>query len=234
MAEHVRRAIAWTVPNAQSFGGDAERVYLSDSPQARIWRGVALLTPWRADFELPDNVIKGAVLSSGMYDLQAGAPFGALEICPPSPTRSKSVSLPSGTCTDQYAPGARPRHLETRISASDRDFAAALKAADKPVSILSTRTTTTSDDGDVREPVRPVGPRGADPDAAALDLSPSSLRIRNTARLGSDQKRQKTVGRARHFARPTDPDSPIVTSFIAVVVSLTAQRPGPVTKNAGK
>jgi arylformamidase len=42
--------------------------------------GVALLTDWKKDFDLPDDAIKGAVLSSGHLRPQAGAPFGALQI----------------------------------------------------------------------------------------------------------------------------------------------------------
>jgi arylformamidase len=70
MIEHVRRAIAWTVRNAKDFGGDAERVYLSGFSSGAHLAGVALLTDWRREFDLPDDVIKGAVLSSGMYDLK--------------------------------------------------------------------------------------------------------------------------------------------------------------------
>src|SRR3982074_2397836 len=32
---------------------------------------VALLTDWKKDYDLPGDVIKGAVLSSGLYDLKA-------------------------------------------------------------------------------------------------------------------------------------------------------------------
>jgi hypothetical protein len=36
-----------------------------------IQAGVALITDWKKDFDLPDDVIKGAVMSSGLYDLKA-------------------------------------------------------------------------------------------------------------------------------------------------------------------
>ena len=134
MVEHVRRAIAWTVRNAQSFGGDAERVYLSGFSSGAHLAGVALLTPWRTDFDLPDDVIKGAVLSSGMYDLKPVR----------LSARSKYVRF-----TDEMEERLSTQRLLTRITTplvlahgtyetpefqrQTRDFAAALKAADKPV-----------------------------------------------------------------------------------------------------
>jgi arylformamidase len=134
MVEHVRRAIAWTVRNAQSFGGDAERVYLSGFSSGAHLAGVALLTPWRAEFDLPDNVIKGAVLSSGMYDLK--------------PVRLSARSKYVRFTDEMEEQLSTQRHLarintplvlahgtyETpEFQRQTRDFAAALKAAGKPV-----------------------------------------------------------------------------------------------------
>ncbi|WP_424627843.1 alpha/beta hydrolase [Bradyrhizobium sp. SYSU BS000235] len=70
MVEQVRRAIAWTVQNASRFGGDPSRVYLSGFSSGAHLAGVALLTDWKRDFGLPDDIIKGAVLCSGLYDLK--------------------------------------------------------------------------------------------------------------------------------------------------------------------
>jgi arylformamidase len=133
MVEHVRRAVAWTVRNSQNFGGDAERVYLSGFSSGAHLAGVALLTEWRRDFDLPDNVIKGAVLSSGMYDLRPVR----------LSARSKYVRF-----TDEMEERlSTQRHLarintplvlahgtyETpEFQRQTRDFAAALKAANKP------------------------------------------------------------------------------------------------------
>jgi arylformamidase len=133
MVEHVRRAVAWTVRNSQNFGGDAERVYLSGFSSGAHLAGVVLLTEWRRDFDLPDNVIKGAVLSSGMYDLRPVR----------LSARSKYVRF-----TDEMEERlSTQRHLarintplvlahgtyETpEFQRQTRDFAAALKAANKP------------------------------------------------------------------------------------------------------
>jgi arylformamidase len=134
MVENVRRAIAWSVRNAKDFGGDAERVYLSGFSSGAHLAGVALLTEWRRDFDLPDNVIKGAVLSSGMYDLK--------------PVRLSSRSKYVKFTDEMEERLSTQRHLirittplvlahgsyETpEFQRQTRDFAAALKAANKPV-----------------------------------------------------------------------------------------------------
>src|SRR5262245_39801788 len=50
MVEQVRRAVAWTIKNAASFGGDPSRVFLSGFSSGSHLAGVALLTDWKADF----------------------------------------------------------------------------------------------------------------------------------------------------------------------------------------
>ena len=137
MVEQVRRAVAWTARHAKDFGGDAGRIYLSGFSSGAHLAGVALLTEWRGDFDLPDNLIKGAVLSSGMYDLRPVR----------LSARSKYVHF-----TDEMEERlSTQRHLarintplvlahgtyETpEFQRQTRDFAAALKAASKPVQYL--------------------------------------------------------------------------------------------------
>jgi arylformamidase len=133
MVDQVRRSIAWTVQNASRFGGDPTRVYLSGFSSGSHLAGVALLTDWQKDFDLPDDVIKGAVLSSGIYDLKAVR----------LSARSKYVTI-----TDDIEQSLSPqRHLDRirtplvlahgtyetpEFKRQTRDFAAALKNAGKP------------------------------------------------------------------------------------------------------
>lgn len=70
MADQVRRAVAWVHRNAASFGGDASRIYLGGHSSGAHLAGVALVTDWRKDYDLPDNLIKGGLCVSGMYDLK--------------------------------------------------------------------------------------------------------------------------------------------------------------------
>lgn len=70
MAEQVKRSIAWVYKNAASFGGNPDRIYLSSHSSGAHLAAVALTTDWQAEFGLPNNIVKGAVLVSGLYDLK--------------------------------------------------------------------------------------------------------------------------------------------------------------------
>jgi arylformamidase len=70
MADQVRRAVAWVYRNAPSFGGDPERLYVSGHSSGAHLAGVVLTTDWAREFNLPANVVKGGLCSSGMYDLK--------------------------------------------------------------------------------------------------------------------------------------------------------------------
>jgi arylformamidase len=70
MADQVQRAIAWVHKNAAEFGGDPDQIYLSGHSSGAHLAGVALTCNWQKRFDIPDDVIKGALLCSGMYDLK--------------------------------------------------------------------------------------------------------------------------------------------------------------------
>ena len=68
MYEQVRRALAWVYRNAESFGGDRDRIYISAHSSGSHLAGVVLTRGWQEE-GLPPDAFKGAVLLSGMYDL---------------------------------------------------------------------------------------------------------------------------------------------------------------------
>jgi arylformamidase len=70
MAQQVRSAVAWVYQNAAHIGGDAERIYITGHSSGAHLSGCALVTGWQKDFGLPENLIKGGLLISGMYDLK--------------------------------------------------------------------------------------------------------------------------------------------------------------------
>lgn len=70
MVAQVRKAVAWVVRNATKLGGDPDNIYLSGHSSGAHLAGVALTTDWDRDFGLPDNIVKGALLCSGIYDLE--------------------------------------------------------------------------------------------------------------------------------------------------------------------
>lgn len=138
MAEQVRRAVASVYKNAASFGGDPNRIYISGRSSGSHLAGVALITDWPKDFDVPSDVIKGALLSSGMYDLK--------------PVRlSKRGAYVKFTDEMEDALSTQ-RHLQRincpvivahgtyetpEFQRQSRDFAAALKAAGKSVQLIT-------------------------------------------------------------------------------------------------
>ena len=137
IADQVRRAIAWVYRNAASFGGDPERLYVGGHSSGGHLAAVALTTDWQDAFDLPSDMIKGGLCSSGMYDL---APVRLSH-------RSSYVKF-----TDAMVEALSPmRHLDRlraklivaygsyetpEFQRQARDFAAAVRDAGKPVELL--------------------------------------------------------------------------------------------------
>jgi arylformamidase len=137
MARQVRSAVAWVYKNAASFGGDPSRLYVSGHSSGGHLAGCTVTTDWARDFGLPKDIVKGGVLVSGMYDLKPVR----------LSARSKYVNFTDAiedelsaqrhidrlNCPIVVAHGT----LETpEFQRQARDFAAAVKAAGKPVKLL--------------------------------------------------------------------------------------------------
>jgi arylformamidase len=136
MVEQVLRAVIWVYTNARSFGGDPGRLYLTSHSSGSHLAGCAVTHDWRKE-NLPVDIIKGAMLGSGMYDLH---PVRLSK-------RSKYVKF-----TDEMEEALSPRrHLDKlhtplilahgtyetpEFQRQARDFYAAVKAAGKPVEML--------------------------------------------------------------------------------------------------
>jgi arylformamidase len=136
MVEQVRRAIGWAYRNAASFGGDPERLYLTSHSSGSHIGGCVVTHDW-AKHGFPVDILKGATLGSGMYDL---APVRLSK-------RSKYVKF-----TDEMEEAlSAQRHLDKlntplilahgtyetpEFIRQTRDFHAAVKAAGKPVELL--------------------------------------------------------------------------------------------------
>jgi arylformamidase len=136
MVEQVRRAVGWVYRNAEKFGGDRNRLHLVSHSSGSHLSGCTVTHDWAQD-GLPLDILKGATLSSGMYDLK---PVRLSK-------RSKYVKF-----TDEMEQElSAMRHLgrlhtplvlsygtyETpEFQRQTRDFAAAVKAAGKPVELL--------------------------------------------------------------------------------------------------
>jgi arylformamidase len=137
MADQVRRGVAWAYRNAAAYDGDPDRFYIGGHSSGGHLCGVTLVTDWQKDFGLPVDMIKGGLCMSGMYDLK--------------PVRlSKRSSYVTFNDEMEQAMSSQ-RHLgllrapvvvtygteETpEFQRQSRDFAAAVKAAGKPVELV--------------------------------------------------------------------------------------------------
>jgi len=137
MAAQVRRAIAWVCKNAASFGGDPDRIYIGGHSSGGHLCGVALVTDWQKEFGLPDNVIKGGLCMSGMY-----------EMAPVRLSWRRTYVKFTDAMADAMSAQRHIDKLRTPIVVTygsfetpdfqrqSRDFAAAMKAAGKPVQLI--------------------------------------------------------------------------------------------------
>jgi len=137
MAEQVRRAVAWVYRNAKTFGGDPNRIYLSGHSSGGHLAGVVLVTDWSKEFNLPPDILKGGLCCSGLFDLK--------------PVRLSFRSSYVKFTDDMEQALSSQRHLDKlnaplvvaygtletpEFQRQSRDFAAAVKAAGKPVQLL--------------------------------------------------------------------------------------------------
>lgn len=137
MIQQVRSAVAWVYKNAASFGGDRERLYITGHSSGSHLAGCTLVTDWEKEFGLPADIIKGGLLVSGMYDLK--------------PVRlSKRSEYVKFTDEIEQALSSQ-RHIDKlnapiivaygtqetpEFQRQSREFAAAVKAAGKPVELI--------------------------------------------------------------------------------------------------
>jgi arylformamidase len=136
MADQVRRAVAWVYNNAKSFGGDPERIYISSQSSGAHLGGNVVTTDW-SKHGVPANVVKGALLCSGMYDLKPVRLSKRSEYVAFTDEVEEALSsirhLDRLNCPLIVAHGT----FETpEFQRQARDFAAAVKAAGKPVTLL--------------------------------------------------------------------------------------------------
>jgi arylformamidase len=65
-----RAAVAWLHAHAGEFGGDPMRIYVGGSSAGGHLAAMMLAPGWEAHFGVPDNLVAGATLLSGLYDLE--------------------------------------------------------------------------------------------------------------------------------------------------------------------
>ncbi len=65
-----RAAVAWVWRNARDLGADPDRLYVAGHSSGGHLCGNVIVTDWARDFDLPSDIVKGAMACSGSYDLE--------------------------------------------------------------------------------------------------------------------------------------------------------------------
>ena len=134
--DQVRRAVAWIYANAASFGGDASRIHISGHSSGAHLTGCVLVTDW-SRYGVPDDILAGALVASGMYEL--------------TPVALSARRLYVNFDAETIAQLSSQRHLarikmpvivaygteeSPEFQRQNQEFAAALEAAGKSVQLL--------------------------------------------------------------------------------------------------
>jgi arylformamidase len=137
MAKQVRRAIAWVYRNADKFDGDGDRLYIGGHSSGGHLCGVALVTDWQKDFGLPRDAVKGGLCMSGIYDMKP------VRLSKRSSYVKFTDEMEQAMSSQRYLDLLRApiivtygTHETPEFQRQNRDFAAAVKAAGKPVELV--------------------------------------------------------------------------------------------------
>ena len=137
MVDQVRRAVAQISRTAGELGGDANKIFVAGHSSGGHLTGCLVVTDWENLFGLSGNVLAGAVLMSGMYELE--------------PVRRSKRSLYVKFTDANVAALSAIRHLDKvrcpiivaygtqetpEFQRQSREFHAALEKAGKPAELI--------------------------------------------------------------------------------------------------
>lgn len=66
----VRAALAWLYRNAADYGIDPGGIHVAGHSAGGHLTGMALAPGWHAEYGVPDDIVKGACATSGVFDLE--------------------------------------------------------------------------------------------------------------------------------------------------------------------
>ena len=136
MIDQVRRAVVWIYRNAKSFGADPEQLYVYGHSSGAHLAGNILTTDWPKRYDAPMSMIKGGMVTSGMYEL--------------APVRLSARSSYVNFTDEMVEELSSIRHIgllncpvivsygdqeSPEFQRQNREFAAAVEAAGKPVKL---------------------------------------------------------------------------------------------------
>ncbi len=92
VVREMRSAIAWLYHNAAAFGVDPQRLHVGGSSAGGHLVGMLLTQGWHDEFSVPEDVLKGAVALSGLFDIRPICDIEANEWLRLVPYQAKSLS----------------------------------------------------------------------------------------------------------------------------------------------
>jgi arylformamidase len=137
LARQVRDAVAWVYRNAARFDGDRDRIFVSGHSSGGHLAGVILTSDWVRDYDLPADIVKGGLCSSGMFDLKPVRLSWRNSYLQLTDEEEELLS-PQRHIGNLNAPVIIAYGTEEtpEFQRQSRDFAAAVEAAGKPVTLL--------------------------------------------------------------------------------------------------
>lgn len=70
IVDQCRRALAWTHRHISAHGGDPRRIHVCGSSAGGHLVGMLLAGGWHTDYGVPDDVVRGATVLSGLFELE--------------------------------------------------------------------------------------------------------------------------------------------------------------------
>lgn len=126
IVREMRSALAWLYHNAATYGVDPERIYVGGSSAGGHLAAMLAAPAWPARYGVPDDVIKGTLALSGLFDLRPLCdvlPNTWLQLTPEQAARHSR----SSTCPSAPAPCCWPSAAwRRRVSEPDRSLRARL------------------------------------------------------------------------------------------------------------
>jgi arylformamidase len=135
IVDQARRALASLHRQAATLGFDARRIYVAGSSAGAHLAAMLLVEGWQTDFGLPSGAVAGAILLSGIYDLEplvgtyidAALHLSAADVATLSPARLK-LGRPVKTVV------AWAENETSEFKRQSQAFASQLRAGGFPVS----------------------------------------------------------------------------------------------------
>jgi arylformamidase len=131
------RAIAWLLGHARALGFDPGRLFVAGSSAGAHLAAMLLVSGWQRATGLPDRAISGAILLSGIYDLEPLIPTyinAPLHLSVGDAQRLSPIGLPLGWPMPTIV--AWGQNETGEFKRQSRNYASRLQAAGFPVTAL--------------------------------------------------------------------------------------------------